>query len=81
MSVNRVCQNCGAHVTERYVRVFAVDEEEGVEVCEDPDCELVRDKDGGARDPHHGGAITASQQGNVENGSTSGPDWMEGSDA
>lgn len=43
------CQNCGAAVTEQYARVFASDEEKGVEVC--PRCpDMKRGPDGRARE-------------------------------
>ena len=44
------CRNCGAHVTEDYVRVFSRDpEEDGVEVC--PECpDKIRGKGGKPRD-------------------------------
>ncbi|MFC7175343.1 hypothetical protein ACFQL0_22570 [Haloplanus litoreus] len=43
------CQNCGGHVTERYVRVFAPDGVDEPRVC--PRCEdLTRDGDGTIRE-------------------------------
>ncbi|WP_420191770.1 DUF7563 family protein [Haloplanus salinarum] len=43
------CQNCGAHVTERYVRVFTPDDVDEPRVC--PRCEdLTRDGDGTVRE-------------------------------
>jgi len=39
------CQNCGDHVTARYVRVFTPDEYDAPRVC--PNCEdLTRGRDG-----------------------------------
>lgn len=42
------CQNCGAHVTERYARVFTPTEHDAPRVC--PSCEdMIREK-GGVRE-------------------------------
>jgi hypothetical protein len=39
------CQNCGGHVTNRYVRVFTPDEMDTPRMC--PNCEdLTRGRDG-----------------------------------
>lgn len=41
------CRNCGAHVTEAYVRVFARRGQDGVFCC--PDCEDVVRRNGGVK--------------------------------
>jgi hypothetical protein len=40
--MNTTCQGCGAKVSQAYVRVFAINEDEGVETCPAPDCTKVR---------------------------------------
>lgn len=49
------CRNCGAHVTEDYVRVLAPPEADTVRAC--PDCpDMIRTFDGSvreARSPRH----------------------------
>lgn len=60
------CSNCGASVTEAYVRVFAKDEGEGVQVC--PSCpDKMRTSTGEVRDArstrrnHSKGAVDHSK--------------------